>query len=174
MKKKKTNIRKKNNQKAVIKKRKYKPPLDLKEFIHIHENDEYKYEILKTNIKEIDIKNIEKKNYNSVDKLIKEISVLSLSDKIIDSYKVELKDEAKEESNKFEKDDFEEDENNSDKDVNKNEIMKDITNEVTIVDDTIRNTIPYKIIYNNHIYNYEGNNPKKKKKSLGIAKIIEN
>ena len=35
---------------------------------------------------------------------------------------------------------------------------------MTIVDDTIRNTIPYEIIYNNHIYNYEGNNPKKKKK----------
>ena len=164
MKKKKTKIKKKDNQKAVIKKRKYKPPIDLKELLHINENNEYNYEILKNNIKEIDIKNIEKKNYNSVDKLNKNISVLSLTDKIIDSYKVKLKDETKEDPNKFEKDDFEEDENNSDKDKSKNVIKIDITNEVKILYDTIRNIIPYKIIYNNYIYNYEGNNPKKKKK----------
>ena len=164
MKKKKAKIKKKNYQKAVINKRKYKPPIDLKELLNRNENDEYKYEILKNNIKEINIKKIEKKNYNSIDLLTKKLSVLSLTERIIDSYKVKLKDETREEPNKFEKDDFEEDENNGDKDISKNEIKKDVTNEVTIVDDTIRNTIPYKIIYNNHIYNYEGNNPKKKKK----------
>ena len=36
MKKKKTKIKKKDNEKAVIKKRKYKPPIDLKELLHIN------------------------------------------------------------------------------------------------------------------------------------------
>ena len=61
MKKTKAKIKKKNYPKAVINKRKYKPPIDLKELLNINENDEYKYKILKNNIKEINIKKIEKR-----------------------------------------------------------------------------------------------------------------
>ena len=118
---------------------------------------------MKNNIKEIDIKNIKKRIYNSVDKLTKKICVLSLTDSLIASYRVKKKDETKEEHFKFENEDFEEDEKNSDKEI-RNEQKIDVTNEVTILDDTFMNTISYKIIYNNYIYNYEGNNPKKNKK----------
>ena len=56
------------------------------------------------------MKNIKTRNYNSVDKLIKNTSVLSLTDKIIPSYGVKQKDEAKEELIKFGNEVFEEDE----------------------------------------------------------------
>ena len=56
---------------------------------------------MKNNIKEINIKKIEKKNYNSVDLLTKKLSILSLTERIIDSYKVKLKDETREEPNIF-------------------------------------------------------------------------
>ena len=45
---------------------------------------------LKKNIEEIKIQNYIKSSYNSVDKLIKKISVLSLTENIIESFKINI------------------------------------------------------------------------------------
>ena len=100
--------------------------------------------------------------YNSVDKLIQSFSVLSLTDNILASYKNK---DLKESDDKIKKLSFDSQKEN----INnigdyQNEINLDITNSVQIVEEKVKYNIPYKISYNNYIFNFEGSNPEKRKK----------
>ena len=107
--------------------------------------------------------------YNSVDKLIQSFSVLSLTDNILASYKNK---DLKESDDKIKKLSFDSQKEN----INnigdyQNEINLDITNSVQIVEEKVKYNIPYKISYNNYIFNFEGSNQEKRKKFT--VKIIE-
>ena len=163
MPKKKGYNKKKNYPKVVIKKTKYKPEiLDFKDLL-ISDDNTNTFKILKNNIKEIKVDNIKKRQCKSIDKLEKQLSVLTLTDKIIASYTNKPINDKKVDSIEMENDaDLKEKENNKTKDIIKIEKKLEITNEVTFIEDSFKNNTPYKIIYKNYIYNYEGNNPMKK------------
>ena len=154
---------KKNNYpKVVIKKTKYKPEiLDLKD-LFLSDTNKNTFKILKNNIEEINVENIKKRQCKSIDKLEKKLSVLTLTDRIIASYNIKPINEKNVDSIEIKNTDLKEEENNKTKDIIKNEKNMEITNEVTFIEDSFKNNTPYKIVYNNYIYNYEGNNPKKK------------
>ena len=100
--------------------------------------------------------------YNSVDKLIQSFSVLSLTDNILASYKNK---DLKESDDKIKKLSFDsQKENMNNIGDYQNEINLDITNSVQIVEEKVKYNIPYKISYNNYIFNFEGSNPEKRKK----------
>ena len=56
--------------------------------------------------------------------------------------------------------------NNSD-----NNIDSDITDKVKFINDSLKNNIPFKIIYNNYIYALSGVNPLGKKNNLVLPKL---
>ena len=85
-----------------------------------------------------------------------------MTDKIISFYKIKQINEKNIKSIELKKADLKEEDNNKTKDIIKNEKKIEITNEVTFIEDSLKNNTPYKILYNNYIYNYEGSNPKNK------------
>ena len=154
--------------KAKIKPKKYKPKiLDLSDlFPNENYNKKNIFQNTKLNIDEIKNHIYKKRFSNSVNKIIEKISVLTLSKNIIDSYKIKNIDsfENKDKSYEEENDSLNED-IIYDVDLKKDiYINNEITDKVNIFEDSIKNNTPYKIIYDNYIYNYERKNPKNMKK----------
>ena len=90
--------KKQQKPKVEIKRKKYKPKKSDK--IELLFNDiSYKnsFKSIKNNIEEINENNCKNRLYNSVDKITKRISILTLTDNIISSYKI---NQIKESNNK--------------------------------------------------------------------------
>ena len=96
---------------------------------------------IKTYFKE---KNVSYKRSNSMDEIINQISKINLTDKILINEKT---NENKKIINK------------SKKQTNYNLNGFDITNDINLIDDTIKDNIPYTIIYHIYIFRIQGANP---------------
>ena len=156
-------INKKGKNKAIIYPKKYQPKkINLEELFPSKEKEnDIILKKSKKNIEEIKIQNYIKRSCNSVDKLIKKISVLSLAENIIDSFKINNKNTSEDSEGNIEEEEI----NDEDKINNKDEYnsfskFSDITKDINIIEDSFKNGAPYQIIYNNYIFKYQGKTQK--------------
>ena len=128
--------------------------------------DKENFILIKNNIEELDKKTLHNSIFDKIDKLTENLNAMSLIEKILrETKKNNLKN--LEEKNKELNKNNEIKKGLSKENIDgKGEKFKDIdiSNDVKIMEDSIKNNTPYKILYLGSEYTYEGKNPIKRKK----------